>query len=95
MTSLGLTNKHLRPPAPRFSQFLRILVTCDDGAVTVSLDSNPILDDERGTRHERTRDETQSNAALRSLVPRPAFAKKYRDWIFPLPDFPITCGQKE
>ena len=34
---------------------------------------------ERGTRHERTRDETRMNAALRSLVPRPAFAKKYRD----------------
>gem|GEM_PF-5018128 len=39
-------------------------------------DSRPIPVSERGTRHDRTRDETRSNAGGRSLVPRPAFANK-------------------
>ena len=71
----SISNRLLR----LFSLFSHILVTCDEDAATVSLDSNPISGGERGTRHERTRDETRLNAALRSLVPRPAFAKKYRD----------------
>ena len=71
----SISNRLLR----LFSLFSHILVTCDEDAATASLDSNPISGGERGTRHERTRDETRLNAALRSLVPRPAFAKKYRD----------------
>ena len=53
--------------------------TADVGSRSVFLALVPILFSERGTRHERTRDETRLNAALRSLAPRPAFAKKYRD----------------
>ena len=71
----SISNRLLR----LFSLFSHILVTCDEDAATASLDSNPISGGERGTRHDRTRDETRLNAALRSLVPRPAFAKKYRD----------------
>ena len=40
----------------------------------------PILFVERGRRHDRTRDGTRLNAERRSIVPRPAFADKYREW---------------
>ena len=40
----------------------------------------PILFVERGRRHDRTRDGTRLNAERHSIVPRPAFADKYREW---------------
>ena len=40
----------------------------------------PILFVERGRRHDRTWDGTRLNAERRSIVPRPAFADKYREW---------------
>ena len=42
----------------------------------------PILFVERGRRHDRTRDGTRLNAERRSIVPRPAFADKYRVCLF-------------
>lgn len=49
------------------------------------IDSIPILFSERGTWHDRTQDETQSNAGRDAIERRTAFAKKYRDWILCLP----------
>ena len=41
----------------------------------------PILFSERGTRHDRTRDETRSNAGRDAIERGRAFAIKYRDRI--------------
>ena len=51
------------------------------------VDSIPILFSERGTWHDRTQDETQSNVERDAIERRKAFAKKYRDWIF----MPSVC----
>lgn len=51
------------------------------------VDSIPILFSERGTWHDRTQDETQSNVERDAIERRTAFAKKYRDWIF----MPSVC----
>ncbi len=44
--------------------------------------SIPILCSERGTRHDRTQGETQSNVGRDAIERGRAFAKKYRDWGF-------------
>lgn len=38
-----------------------------------------MLVSERGTRHDRTQEETRPHAGRRSVVPRPACADKYRE----------------
>ena len=42
--------------------------------------TDSLLVSERGTRHDRTRDEVRPHAGWRSVVLRPAFAGKYREW---------------
>ena len=44
--------------------------------VSIFLVSVPILFSERGTRHDRTQDETQSNVGRNAIERRRAFAKK-------------------
>ena len=50
--------------------------TADVGSRNVFLASVPILFSERGTRHDRTQDETQSNVGRNAIERRRAFAKK-------------------
>ena len=72
------TTKGLSPPyihhATGTAAYLTLL------SVTMQSAPVPILDGERGTRHDRTQDETQSNAGRGTTERRTAFAKKYRDW---------------
>ena len=42
--------------------------------------TDSLLVSERGTRYDRTWDETRPHAGRRSVVLRPAFAGKYREW---------------
>ena len=51
----------------------------DDIGGSMVIDSVPILLSERGTWHDRTQDETQSNVGRDAIERRRAFAKKYRD----------------
>ena len=50
--------------------------TADVGSRSVFLALVPILFSERGTRHDRTQDETQSNVGRNAIERRRAFAKK-------------------
>ena len=50
--------------------------TADTSSRNVFLASVPILFSERGTRHDRTQDETQSNVGRNAIERRRAFAKK-------------------
>ena len=42
--------------------------------------TDSLLVSARGTRYDRTRDEVRPHAGRRSVVLRPAFAGKYREW---------------